>query len=161
MTDHFDFKYGRPVLSSNKQAIILGAVCNAIQHRFVTDPLVSRQQTREIDPCDYMPVLRRYTCDSIRVPDICEDISLDVFELIELINDLVSIPDGSPSNWIGANKIFRLAKPCCGRLVDAARQFCSTGSQSNGTRKEFGPKSRFEDSGPKEPCENARTGQCS
>ena len=29
--------------------------------------------------------------------------------------------------WVGANKIFRLAKPSCGRLVDAARQFCATG----------------------------------
>jgi hypothetical protein len=32
---------------------------------------------------------------------------------------------GSP-NGIRAYKLFRLAKPCCGRLVDAARQFCST-----------------------------------
>ena len=28
---------------------------------------------------------------------------------------------------LATKKIFRLAKPCCGRLVDAARQFCSTG----------------------------------
>ncbi len=60
---------------------------------FVIDPLVSRQQPREIDPCDYLPVLRRNSCDSIRVSDISVDISLDVFELVELVNNLVSIPD--------------------------------------------------------------------
>src|SRR5260370_30383337 len=34
LTDHFDFKHGRPLPSSNKQAIILGVVCYAIQHRY-------------------------------------------------------------------------------------------------------------------------------
>jgi hypothetical protein len=35
------------------------------------------------------------------------------------------------------------------------------GRESNSKRKEFGPKGRIEDSGPKEPCENVRIGQCS
>jgi hypothetical protein len=45
-------------------------------------------------------------------------------------------------------KNSRLAKPCCVRLVDAARQFCSTvRSQSNCKRKELGPRVEIEDTG--------------
>ena len=70
-------------------------------------------------------------------------------------------PKQSP-NWLSGNRIFRLAKHTVAEDSPiAARQLCSTGGSRIARGKEFGPKSGIEDSGAKDPCEDARTGQCS
>jgi hypothetical protein len=78
LTSHFDFKHGRPLLSRNKQVIILDVVRYTVEHRFVIDPFASRKQPSKIDPRDHMPVFRRYTRNPIGVPDVSVDIALDI-----------------------------------------------------------------------------------
>jgi hypothetical protein len=77
--------------------------------------LAGRQQAREIDPGDYMPVLRRYTCDAIRVPGISVDISFYVFEFVKLVNDLVSVPDDNMTSLV--ERVWVAEAENCGAIA--------------------------------------------
>jgi len=72
----------RPQLARHEQPLPLGIVGDSIQHCAGFQLIDRTQQTWEVDPADYFAVLRRYSGDSVRLPDVSEEFSLDKLQFI-------------------------------------------------------------------------------
>lgn len=65
--ERLDFVDGGPLLSGYEQAVMLGVVGDAAEDGLAVDPLLDWEQAREIDPGDYVAVLRGEAGDAVGV----------------------------------------------------------------------------------------------
>ena len=92
MRNNFYFKDLGPLLPGDEEAVTLGVVGDPVQYGFLVDSLIVRQQAGEIDPGNHVSVVRIDARDPVRVPDVCVDLSLDEFQLVQLVDGPWSRP---------------------------------------------------------------------
>ena len=68
--DDLDFEYGRPQFASDKQALFLRVVGDAVQNRFRPKAIHRTENAGEVNPPHYLASLRRDASDPISVPEI-------------------------------------------------------------------------------------------
>src|ERR1700677_4729078 len=85
--NNFYLKDLGPLLPGDEEAVTLGVVSDPVEHGFRVDPLIAGQQAGEIDPGNHVSVLGIDARDQVCVPDICVDLTLDKFQLVQLVDD--------------------------------------------------------------------------
>ena len=86
--DDFDFEELGPELAGDEEAVVRGVVSDAVEHGFRIGDFAGLQQAGEIDPAEDLAGCRRDARDAVGVPDVCVDLAVDVFELVELVDAL-------------------------------------------------------------------------
>ncbi len=81
-----DFEDAGPEFSGDEQALADWIVGDAIEHGFGIEAIDRTKNAGEIDPSDDFSGLRRNTGDAIAVPNIREDLTVDEFQFIQLID---------------------------------------------------------------------------
>src|ERR1700761_1054961 len=74
-----------PLLTRHKKAFPRRIVSNAVQHRFLIDHLVRWKQATQINPGDHSAIAGIDARNPVRMPDIGINLSLDKFQLVELV----------------------------------------------------------------------------
>src|ERR1700687_5192646 len=72
----------RPQLAGHKQPILHAIIGNPVQHGLGVESVHGRHQTSQIDPASNASRLWRNSSDSIRVPDVCVNLTTNVLELV-------------------------------------------------------------------------------
>jgi hypothetical protein len=88
-----DFKEAGPELAGDEEAVMGCVPGDAVEYSIAVRVLNVRQEAGEVDPAKDVAGLRRDAGDAIGEPDIGEDLAMDVFELIELVDGLAMIAD--------------------------------------------------------------------
>src|SRR5438270_10604217 len=86
-----DLEKFRPQLARHEQSVALLVVGDAVQDSLLVRDLSRLEQARHVNPAVDAPRLRVNADDAVVVPDVCENLALDVFKLIDLFERLVAV----------------------------------------------------------------------
>ena len=87
------FKDAGPEFAGDEQALSLGIVSDAVQHRILFNPIDWTQKTGEINPAEHLPVLRGDAGDPIGLPYIGVNLAVHELQFIQFGDRITAIVD--------------------------------------------------------------------
>src|ERR1700722_4062945 len=91
--EELDLEDAGPQLPGDKQTLVVWGVGDSVENSPGLEVVDRGQKTGEVDPADHLAALRRDAGDAIRLPNVGKNFSLDEFELVQLVDRLVSVVD--------------------------------------------------------------------
>ncbi len=95
------------MFAGDEETVALGVVGDAVEDGLGVDLLVGRQEAGAVDPVDDVAVVGIDAGDAVGVPDVGVDDAIDVFELVELIDEGGAVVD---DNVAGFGEVAGLRK---------------------------------------------------
>jgi len=95
------------LFAGDEETVALSVVSDAIEHGFSVNLLVGGQEAGAVDPVEDVAVVGIDADDAVGVPDVGVDDAIDVFELVELVNEGGAVVD---DNVAGLGKVGGIAE---------------------------------------------------
>src|SRR6185437_1064928 len=106
--NQFYFKNPGPELAGYEEAVACGVIGNAVENSFRVGDGAGRKQAGEIDPADDISGGRGDAGDAVLVPDVRVDFTVDVFELVQLVDGGAVVGDGDAADFIEGSWIEKV-----------------------------------------------------